>query len=238
MYFAYTWREHVRASKPSFPPMARTGRSVYQQHKSRCLCLRDSCVWHPYQNTNSPARAKKSAAVFSNPLSLLPRETKSWPFIYDLSPFLTARLPRNNKKIKKKPTRTMRTGFLLWLFTSVSVFLTCYECNRLIQVKMTSNVCQQHCLTHTEAAARRCSLLVHPCCLLTSSSLVRNKRVTRCFPSPFSGPWTTPTHTRLCVCLCESMDKTACTTGCAIIGQFVFSNWDASVRLLFYSCLR
>lgn len=141
-------------------------------------------------------------------------------------------------KKKKKPTRTMRTGFLLWLFTSVSVFLTCYECNRLIQVKITSNVCQQHCLTHTEAAGRRCSLLVHPCCLLTSSSLVRNKRVTRCFPSPFSGPWTTPTHTRLCVCLCESMDKTACTTGCAIIGQFVFSNWDASVRLLFYSCLR
>lgn len=122
MYFAYTWREHVRASKPSFPPMARTGRSVYQQHKSRCLCLRDSCVWQPYQNTNSPARAKKSAAVFSNPLSLLPRETKSWPFIYDLSPFLTARLPRNNKKIKKKHTHNEDRVFIVTFHLCVCVF--------------------------------------------------------------------------------------------------------------------
>ena len=113
------------------------------------------------------------------------------------------------KKKKKKPTRTVRTGFWLWhlicsfsqcFFFQIRMFFYTLWMQR-VQVKMKSNVCQQHCLAHTEAAVRRCSLLVHPCCLLTSSSLVRNKRVTRCFPSPFSGPWTTPTHTPDCVCV-------------------------------------
>lgn len=41
-------------------------------------------------------------------------------------------------------------------------------------------------LPHSEAAVQLCPLLVHPCC--RHSSLVRNTGVTRCFPSPFSGP--------------------------------------------------
>lgn len=46
------WTERVRATKQSFPWMAEMDRRVYLQQRSRCLCLGDSCVWHPYQNPN------------------------------------------------------------------------------------------------------------------------------------------------------------------------------------------
>lgn len=82
--------------------------------------------------------------------------------------------------------------------------------------------------------------LIPSCCLRTSSSLVRNKGVTRCFPSPFSGPQTTPTlilcpPTILCVCFCVCEWTTASTTGCAILGQFILSHCDSSDTLFIAS---
>lgn len=76
----------------SFPWMAQVECSIYLQQKSRCL-RRTDARREAYQNPNigQPDWNHDVCKL------LLPRKTKSWVFIYCVSPFLIACLPRTDR---------------------------------------------------------------------------------------------------------------------------------------------
>lgn len=160
---------------------------------------------------------------------------------YDLSTFLIARLPRMKKNKRTGLSSIWASSFKSALFLPfvlpMRMFLTLHECNRLKHVIVMSNVSQQQLIDPNRgscpaALSARPSLLSSP----VARSGTRGSQGVSPLPSQDPGP--PPDPSSLSPLYCVSMDKTASTTGCAIIGRFVRSNWDASVRLLFYSCLR